>query len=142
MKLWKGKKRIAKKIYPRAFNKIYNKEYNFFINLKPGDLYYGCDGFNHRLREKEIEYIIYGKTKVVCRIELLGEDEGFHNFPNCAWLPRSKQEILNKWFGWAKDSEGLEAAKEWGWSNFVTKLIAGEELLDNDGVLLDPNWRD
>jgi hypothetical protein len=142
MKLWRGKKRIAKKLSPQIFNKIFEKEYKYFINLKPGDLYFGCDGFNHRLAKKEIGYWSIKSTRVVESIRLIGEDNSIHVFPTCAYFPRVKKEIIKSWLCRASNPEGISQAKEWGWSNFLTKLTAGEELLDDDGVLLDSNWMD
>jgi hypothetical protein len=140
MKLWRGKKRLAKKYDSEIFT-VENK-YNFFINLKPGDIYYGYDGFNHRLKRFEITWYVCGKrTKVVDRIELEDQSGSFLNYPYTADLPHTKEEII-QWWKRFDTAKGWEMAKEWGWSNFLSKLVAGEELFDDDGVLLNPDWRD
>lgn len=139
MKLWHGKKRLAKKMNRYAF--LNEDEYRFFAELKPGEIFYGSDMFNHRLKRVEIYWNYCGNTRVIDSILLIDQNIYHYEYPCEVELPCTKEEIIQKWMKWTTP-KGLEYAKIYGWSNFLSRLMAGEELLDDDGVLLNPDWRD
>jgi len=134
LKIFKGKKRLAKRMNPDLFGK-WASEYEYFRTLKVGDLYHSCDGFNHRVKTIKKTYAKKGRTRVFIGADILSDDDMFCEFPQCASPLMSSEDIKKYWLNW-NTPKGLEDSRMYGWAEVIEGFRDGKKVIDEDGIFL------
>ena len=164
-KFWKGRKRLAKKYYPKWL-------WNYFTkNGLPevGDITHDCDGMNHVISEITwVPWPLWRKAGVrgsqrinrqphsitIWKPEATfwqppgthGNKEGWHQ-PVCGctmveFQPPESQENIHKWILSWDNEEARAEAQRWNFTTLLAQLEAlkaGRSVVDERGILL-PEW--
>jgi hypothetical protein len=153
MKPFRGKKRIAKKLYKKlhgvsTLSADFLEVLSFSLSLKKGDLVGSCGGFNEVV--ESVSYNFRNTSKVgsrspssSCAYEVIVHTTGKRNlyvFPyDCdVYLPLSIDEIVSYWNKWNND-ESLDFAKRWNMKSAIItiqRMRSGEKICDDRGCFL------
>lgn len=117
----------------------------FNNDLKPGDLYNDCSGFNKVLKNILPEYTWLGsrrngRKEVLYGFELEAENGGYCSFNHCGIEPpKSREEIETDMFSWLRESRESLTMNGW-WTEHTEadyqKFLRGEHVCDDRGIKL------
>lgn len=130
MKIYKGRKRIAKK----KLDKYDWKWINFFAQLKVGDWIHTCEGFNRRIESIEYDWARIGpKTSVIYDIVFTDSNNRCHfvSGAGCVFPKVSNQEIIDYWM-----DNWLNTEDSWGFADYAKRM---KEALDKGLPVLSEN---
>lgn len=148
MKIYKGKKRLAKKLlYSRKKRLL-----EWAVTLQPGDWVASCEGCNRQVKDVTVTWVNEGefnrgkpnKTWVVWEVEVLDTAGGFHTAPGggCVMPPESVKEIEDYHHNFARavkeNPDYLSGFPELRESalKFKKALDEGRPIVDENGQYL------
>lgn len=143
MKVWKGRKRLAKKLNSCYFNDYgYRETLEYLMRCAPGDLIHACTGYNHRIQSISFRFLSSrgGSTRIINEVEIVDDTGRFHYFPgkDCVTLPWSAEEVVNYVSQWDCEA-GHRIIERWSLTELaedIALLRKGQPIVDAFGVRL------
>ena len=137
-------KNLQKKYFRRALVKDYAEGFVWAMSLKLGDIFHGCDSWNHVLKEVKVYWKNYRQNRgfgprnarYIYDIELIGEDDACHCVGSCAWPAATVNQIVDEWteyVAWEKE-EGEEPSEKM--KKIIDAITSGDPICDKDGIKL------
>lgn len=125
---------------------------NWAVNLKPGDVFAACSGFNYYVgsikinRQPQFAFTDYPKFKQlkgweVSEVDIVDSIGGYHNadgYGGCVSFPESRENVIQFVSEWVKNKK-YRQEKDW-WTSFDDTLENyikdGRDFVDSNGVLV------
>jgi hypothetical protein len=140
MLLSKGiRKKYFRRIY-KIFDRYLLNKLIWAANLKPGDLFASCSGFNDRVKNikalsRDSKYNHKKKLPYVTDFEIIGEQTGYHSVIHCCGEAETVEQVNE--YNINLLTCNLELAKEW-WPEKVKyrqeRIALGLPLCDEFGI--------
>lgn len=161
MKLWRGKKRLAKKVLGRL-NSRSNTLIQWALTVKPGDYIATCEGCNRQVAKVEPSWYNVGqwlhgrpnKTYFLHEVVFTDTRGRMHPCPGggCAYPAETPEEVTKYFREWAFETAGEDRLRQWYGEDdesadrlnhaieqlkkFREALTSGQPIVDAHGELL------
>lgn len=139
MRVYRGKKRIAKKIFSPLDGRPEVQELlDYLVRGGKGTLFHACTGFNHRVADMEFVWAGDGpRTKKLYDLIVLDESGRAHYLSGhgCIDLPIPRESVQAM-----VDHLGPDGLRHFGFPKLAERMERGEEVIDEDGCPILPAW--